>query len=142
MLFYLRMRTNPNLENGHFPGQIPTRKWPFSTPKNPRLGKWSFSGWGFKSSIFASKKIPPGKRPFSTLKNPMHGKRPFSGWNFIFKKFFTGLENGQSHPRNSKFHVFDLESLKKSQGWKKSPPENGHFPCMGFKDFFLCLAES
>ena len=121
--FISRMRTNPNLENGHFPGQIPT----------------------WKMTIFQGK-FQPGKRPFSransTRKMTIFHPEKSHAWKkaifrveFFFKKFFTGLENGQNHPRNSKFHAFDLELLKNPRAEKNLPRKMAIFHAWDLKIF-------
>ena len=54
---------------------------------------------------------------------------------FFFKKLFTGLENGQNHPRNLKFHAFDLESLKNPRAKKNLPRKMAIFHAWDLKIF-------
>ena len=88
-------------ENGHFPG-------------------WDLP---LDNDLF-----PPWKWPFPTLKMTIFHPEKSQAWKkaifrveFFFKKIFTGLENGQNHSRNSKFHAFDLEFLKNPRAEKISP---------------------
>ena len=56
---------------------------------------------------------------------------------FFFQKIFlfTVLENGQNHPQNSKFHAFDLESLKNPRAEKNLPRKMDIFHAWDLKIF-------
>ena len=124
-------------------------KWPFSRANSTRkmtifyleksqAWKMVIFGVGFQISNFCFEKNSTRKMTIFHPERSQAWKKSIFRVEVFFQKFFHRAGKWPKSPPKFKILCLWPGVAEKSQGWKKSPPENGHFPCMGFKDFFLC----
>ena len=90
---------------------------------------------GFQISNFCFEKNSTRKKAIFHPEKSHAWKKAIFRVEFFFKKFFTGLENGQNHLRNSKLHAFDLELLKNPRAEKNLPRKMAIFHAWDLKIF-------
>ena len=92
--------------------------------------------------------LQPCENFFEKISHPENGHFPGLGFfgvenghfpgGIFFQEIFTGLENGQNHPQNLKFHTFDLELMKNLRAEKNPHPKMAIFQAWDL--IFSCVS--